>query len=298
MSEAHLNTTERPDSAALPAACRVCHPALKTDAAPVIFSSPHSGRFYPPAFLAQLKVPEMDLRRTEDAFIDELFAATVRHGATLIHATYPRSYVDLNRDANELDRQMFEDGLPRTAGRPTPHVRAGLGSLPKIGAAGQQIYATRLSRAEGRDRLTRIHDVYHATLQAELETQRAKTGQVLLIDCHSMPSQQVGRKNLPDVILGDRFGSSCAPGLTLTVEKALRSQGLSVSRNAPYAGGYTTRRYGRPQSGQHALQIELNRGLYLDEQRVEKSAGFERLKDALEPTIAAIIAFSQTPLEP
>jgi len=275
-------------SGRLPAACEMVY--SEQGQAPVLFASPHSGRHYPDDFLSCICVPEIDLRRTEDAFIDELFSASVLQGAVLLKANYPRSYVDLNRSANELDHDMFSDGLPRPAGRPTAHVLAGLGCLPRISAAGAQIYAGKLRRAEGEARLTEIHDVYHHQLRSELKRMQNRSGHAILIDCHSMPSTQPGRKALPDIVLGDRFGSSCSPRLTHRVERSLRQSGLSLSRNAPYAGGYTTRTYGQPKYGVHALQIELNRRLYMDEETVEKSPDFPELKAILDQLISDIIS--------
>lgn len=253
----------------------------EADFAPVVFASPHSGSFYPSYFQDQLVVPLMDLRRTEDAFVDDLFDAVSRLGAFQIAGTHGRAFVDLNRDSRELDETMFRDGTPRTTGHQSARVRAGLGSLPRVGASGREIYGDRISREDGRMRLERIHDSYHDKLHATLERCKENYGDVVLIDCHSMPSSQSGRQNLPDIVLGDRFGSSCSPRLTSLVERRFRKIGLSVARNSPYAGGYTTRRYGRPRQGVHALQIEINRGLYMDEDTVEPQPAFGGLKEKL-----------------
>ncbi len=259
---------------------------------PVIFASPHSGQHYPETLKAKLQVPLADLRRTEDAFIDELYAQAVDKGMTVLRALYARSYVDLNRDARELDALMFSDGLPRAAGSPSARVRAGLGCLPRIGASGQEIYKDQITRQEGLFRLQHIHDQYHQALQDEIAALKLTWPETVLIDCHSMPSRQPGRRNLPDIVLGDRFGSSCSGKLTSRVERAFRREGLSVARNAPYAGGYTTRRYGRPRRGTHVLQIEINRGLYLNETRVETSAGYARLNEQLSRVIDDILIFA------
>lgn len=260
--------------------------------APALFASPHSGGLYPPDMQAQLQVPVMDLRRTEDAFVDELFASVPAKGAVLVSANYARAYVDLNRDARELDVSMFDDGVPRTCGLPSARVEAGLGCLPRIGASGREIYARKLSRAEGARRLDHIHDGYHGTLGAELERLKLDWSDIVLIDCHSMPSVQPGRAGLADIVLGDRFGSSCDGALTGVVERRFRHHGLCVSRNAPYAGGYTTRRYGRPRRGVHVLQIEINRALYMDEVSIEKTASFDALGAILADVIDDIIAYA------
>lgn len=256
--------------------------------APVIFASPHSGAHYPPSMRAQLSVPISDLRRTEDAFVDELYDAAPELGSVLLSGTYARAYVDLNRDARELDVEMFADGPPRTAGMPSARVKAGLGCLPKVGASGRPIYSAPISQQEGAFRLTHVHDRYHQALRAEIETLKQTWSDVFIIDCHSMPSRQPGRPNMPDIVLGDRFGSSCSARLTSMVERYFRRENLSVARNAPYAGGYTTRRYGRPRRGTHVLQIEINRGLYMDELKIKKSRGFQTLKRQLTGLVEGV----------
>ncbi|MBY9065789.1 N-formylglutamate amidohydrolase [Hyphomonas sp. WL0036] len=263
--------------------------APDSDLAPIVFASPHSGSLYPDQMVSALCVPLMDVRRTEDAFVDELFASAPTHGASLLSARYGRSVVDLNRDPHELDPTMFHDGPPRACALPTPRVEAGLGCLPKVGAKGEAIYARLLSREEGEQRLAGVHDIYHGQLAAMLETLRAAHGRALLIDCHSMPSVQPGRRNLTDIVLGDRFGSSCDPRLMNRLERVFRNHGLTVARNAPYAGGYTTRRYGRPRRGLHALQIEINRGLYMDEQMITRTSGFSQLRPVMDAVIQEMI---------
>lgn len=247
-------------------------------ARPLLFASPHSGKLYPTAMRAALTVPLIDLKRTEDAFIDEMFRPVTRLGGQVLAARYARAFVDLNRDAAELDPGMFADGTPRPCGLPGARVQAGLGSLPRVGASGRNIYAHRLSRAEGESRLTDVHDAYHARLKGELQALRSRFGAAFLIDCHSMPSVQPGRRGLAEIVLGDRFGSSCCGRLTSAVERAFRRLGYRVARNAPYAGGYTTRQYGRPRRGIHVLQIEIRRDLYMDETLVKKTAGFSSLQ--------------------
>ncbi len=259
---------------------------------PILFTSPHSGHEYPESMQRDLCVPLMDIRRTEDAFVDELFGEVPALGATFIAARYGRGFVDLNRDARELDPGMFSDGSPRTSGAPTARVEAGLGCLPRISAHGDQVYKRRLTKAEGERRLVDVHDAYHSTVQAELNALREAHGEAVLIDCHSMPSSQPGRRILPDIVLGDRFGSSCDTRLTGLAERTLRSMGYSVARNAPYAGGYTTRRYGRPRRGVHALQIEINRSLYMDEVRLRQHAGFETLKADITALCRALLDYS------
>lgn len=263
--------------------------APEKEGAPIVFASPHSGSLYPESMVSALCVPLMDVRRTEDAFVDELFANAPSKGAVLLAARYGRSVVDLNRDPNELDPAMFHDGPPRACALPTPRVEAGLGCLPKVGARGEAIYGRLLSKAEGEQRLSSIHDVYHQALTGLLDARRSLHGRALLIDCHSMPSVQPGRRNLSDIVLGDRFGSSCDPRLMNRLERVFRNHGLTVARNAPYAGGYTTRRYGRPKRGVHAIQIEINRGLYMDEQMVTRSSRFSSLRPVMDAAISEMV---------
>ena len=267
---------------------------LRADAvrAPVIFASPHSGKLYPKAMQALLCVPLVDLRRTEDAFVDELYQQATAQGTLQLLANYARGFVDLNRDARELDASMFHDGLPRTAGMPSARVKAGLGCFPRVGASGREIYANQICREDGQFRLDQVYDRYHQALQAEVENFKSNWSDIVIIDCHSMPSRQPGRSSLPDIVLGDRFGSSCSARLTSAVERRCRQEGLSVTRNAPYAGGYTTRRYGRPRRGVHVLQIEINRALYMNEMDVEKSIGFGRTHDQVSRIIEDIVDFA------
>lgn len=262
------------------------------DARPVIFASPHSGTEYPDRFRDCLRVPLLDLRQTEDAYVDRLFDTAPDYGAQLLKATYARSYVDLNRDPREIDPAMFNGDPPGPVAAPTVRVEAGLGCFPRIGARGESIYAKKLSTDEGRARLDHIHTPYHAALSTEIAALHQTFGCAILIDCHSMPSSQPGRPQLPDFVLGDRFGSSCTGQLTSLVERTLRALGFSVTRNAPYAGGYTTRRYGRPKRHVHALQIEINRRLYLDEATVNPIDEMASLSHQLGGLIEKITEFS------
>lgn len=242
---------------------------------------------------AGLRVPLMDLRRTEDAFVEDLFSDAPQAGGTLIYANYARGYVDLNRDARELDPGMFSDGPPRRVAVASPRVEAGLGCLPRIAARGEPIYASQLSRAEGEYRLAQVHDAYHACVRSTLNHYRDITGIGILIDCHSMPSRQPGRRKLADIVLGDRFGSSCDNRLTSLAERSFRDLGYTVSRNAPYAGGYTTRCYGRPKRNIHALQIEINRSLYMDEENVTISANYQNVKKDMASVSQSLSEFSR-----
>ena len=257
-----------------------------------VFSSPHSGRAYPPELLDRSRLDPLSLRRSEDAFVEELFAAAPGYGAPLIHADAPRAYVDLNRAPEELDPALIEgvraNGL-------NPRLAAGLGVIPRVVAEGVAIYDGKLPRAEAADRLRAVWRPWHDALTGLLEAARARHGFAVLIDCHSMPSDAVrtirrGEGPRPDVVLGDRFGAACAPWLTARCERAFIEAGLRCARNAPFAGGYITQRYGRPGRGVHALQIELDRSLYMDERTVSRSDRFDAFRAALDPVIAALAA--------
>ncbi len=255
-------------------------------AVPIVFASPHSGRDYPAELMDAAALDGSAIRRSEDAFVDALIAAAPGQGIALIAARYARAWIDLNREAYELDPAMFEDELPPFARARTARVAAGLGSIARVVGDGQEIYRRKLTFAEARRRIEGVHQPYHRALAGLLEETRRRHGRALLIDWHSMPSAAAGdggqgRKGC-DMVLGDRFGSACAPALTRLVERELEAMGYRVARNAPYAGGYTTEFYGRPGEGLHALQIEINRGVYLDETALEPSAGFARLKRDLE----------------
>lgn len=263
-------------------------------AAPLVFASPHSGRRYPASFIAESRLSSTMLRASEDAYVDELIGCAVAHGAPVVAARFPRALLDANRDPWELDAGMFDGPLPVWAKTRTPRVAAGLGAIPRVVADGAEIYRRRLPVSEAHRRIEKLHRPYHAAVERMLTEARARWGVGVLIDCHSMPSvggpqdKDKGRGRV-DIVLGDRFGSSCAPELVAAVETRLTAQGLAVARNSPYAGGWSTERYGRPDRGLHALQIEINRNLYLDEREVAPSSGFERLKTQLEAMIRDLI---------
>lgn len=243
--------------------------------APVVVASPHSGSLYPASFLSLAAVPLAALRRAEDAFVDELFAIAPNLGIPLLAARFPRSYVDANREPYELDPAMFEGPLPRPLNHRSSRVAAGLGMIPRVAANGEPIYRTRVSSDEIELRLSSCWRPYHAALTSLVEQTHRTFGSALLVDAHSMPSSASGvgprdRDHRVDIVLGDNHGEACAPYLVDWVERWLAGRGLRVQRNQPYAGGFTTQRYGRPDVGRHALQIEINRALYMDELRHEK----------------------------
>jgi N-formylglutamate amidohydrolase len=252
---------------------------------PLIFASPHSGRRYPRDLVASARVGMGSLRRSEDAFVDELFAGAAAHGAPILAAAVARAYVDLNRDPSELDPEMFSE--PPVAAMHSARVQAGLGAIPRIAGDGQEIYWRKLPGAEAERRLATVYRPYHAMLAALVGEARAEFGCAVVVDCHSMPSTARGPQQ-PDIVLGDRFGAACHPSITALAEATLRRMGYRVSRNAPFAGGHTTQTWGRPFHKTHALQVELNRSLYLDERTMERSPGFRRVRDDMAKLAAVL----------
>jgi N-formylglutamate amidohydrolase len=258
--------------------------------APVVVASPHSGATYPADFLAQAALPVATLRRAEDAFVDELFRSAPALGMPLLAARFPRSYVDANREPYELDPGMFEGPLPRPLNHRTTRVAAGLGMIPRVAASGEAIYRGRVPSDEIEYRLETCWRPYHTALSMAVEQTYSVFGGALLIDAHSMPSLASGiglrdREQRVDIVLGDNHGEACALHVVDHVDRFLSAKGLRVLRNQPYAGGFTTQRYGRPALGRHALQIEINRALYMDEARHEKLPTF----GVLERLVAGLL---------
>ena len=263
----------------------------EAQSAPVVFASPHSGRDYAPEFVEQSCLDSTALRRSEDAFVDELFRAAPEFGAPLIRANFPRAYVDANREAYELDPRMFHGPLPDHVVTRSPRIAAGLGTIARVVANGEEIYAGTLSFSEAKARIEATHRPYHKALRSLIDDTRQAFGGCLLIDCHSMPSNVTGSKNdypLGDIILGDCHGTAAAPAMTALAEQLLKELGFSVTRNRPYAGGYTTRHYGRPRASVHALQIEINRALYLDEAAIEPRREMTEVSARLEDFMARL----------
>ena len=266
-------------------AVRVSYPAARTTA--YVFASPHSGRDYPASFLDACIPPRSVLRRSEDAYVDQLMDSAPRYGAVLMTAQFPRVYVDPSRAPDELDPAMFTDVPPGLIGPPTPRAAAGLGLVSRLAADGRPLYAESISYEVARQRIADCYTPYHQRLKAEIAASRALFGEAIIIDCHSMPSASARGA---DIVLGDRYGASCSRALVARAEAHFRDLGFAVVRNRPYAGGYTTEHYGRPASGVQALQVEINRGLYLDELAVAPARGFAPLRRTMEEWIARMSA--------
>jgi N-formylglutamate deformylase len=266
----------------------------------VVFNSPHSGRVYPSAFLIATKLDLATLRRSEDSFVDELFAGVVGRGHPLMRAHFPRCYVDVNREPYELDPRMFEDRLPSFANTRSMRVAGGLGTVARVVGDSQEIYGQRLCVDDAMRRIEALYKPYHRALRRLFTRVHREFGAAMLVDCHSMPSAAGSKDERPraDVVLGDRYGTSCAPAVAETAEAALRSLGYTTSRNKPYAGGFITEHYGNPAVGLHSLQLELNRALYMDERRYERSHDFAEVAADLETVADRLAAIPVEELRP
>jgi N-formylglutamate amidohydrolase len=247
--------------------------------APIIFNSPHSGSVYPDEFLSASRIDLPALRRSEDSFMDELIAGLSGRGFPTVSVNFPRSYVDVNREPYELDPRMFTGRLPSFANTRSMRVAGGLGTIPRVVGDGQEIYRERLSVDDALARIEVLYKPYHRALRRLINKAHQAFGTAVVVDCHSMPSIGVSRDEprRPDVVIGDRYGTSCAPLLADVIEETMSRLGYSVGRNKPYAGGFITEHYGNPASGLHTVQLELNRAIYMDERRRERSARFAQV---------------------
>ncbi len=259
---------------------------------PFIFASPHSGRSYPAGFVRQTRLDPLTLRKSEDAYVDELFTDVVEFGAPLLAARFPRAFIDPNRAPGEVDAAMFDGPVGCWVGPRTPRVAAGLGVIPRIVRDGVEIYPARLPAREALFRFEHFYRPYHAALAQLVSETRDSFGFAIVIDCHSMPPPLRGT----DIVIGDCYGESAAPALSADAHRTVTALGCSVARNAPYAGGYTTKLYGKPDAGVHALQIEVSRALYLDETTLEKTAGFARCRERLSCFARSLISKRWTEL--
>ena len=247
--------------------------------APMVFNSPHSGSVYPKEFLASSRIDLPALRRSEDSFMDDMIRDLAARGFGTVQVNFPRSYVDVNREPYELDPRMFTGRLPSFANTRSMRVAGGLGTIPRVVGDGQDIYRERLDVDDALKRIEILYKPYHRALRRLINGAHRAFGTAIVVDCHSMPSVGVSRDEppRPDVVIGDRYGTSCSPLLTDTVEDTLKQLGYSVGRNKPYAGGFITEHYGNPASGLHTIQIELNRAIYMDERRRERGPRFAQV---------------------
>lgn len=268
----------------------------------VVFASPHSGRDYPWSFLRKSVLDDVQIRSSEDAFVDLLLQDVPETGAPLISAKLPRAFIDLNRNVDELDAALIE-GVAKVVHN--PRVASGLGVIPRVVSSGRAIYRGKIPLSEAQRRIRDYWRPYHDSLGTLLHDNLRKFGQSILIDCHSMPGEAIdaiARQGVtrPEVVLGDRFGVSAAPEIVDRIEAAFRHAGFSVVRNAPFAGAFITQHYGRPSRGQHAVQVEIDRSLYMNEEKVEPNANFEEIKSLLTAVATEIadIGRRQRPQQP
>ena len=246
---------------------------------PVLFNSPHSGSTYPRAFLANSRLDMATLRRSEDTFVDDLFAGVVAQGYPLMRAHFPRCYVDVNREPYELDPRMFEGRLPSFANTRSMRVAGGLGTVARVVGDAQEIYDRRIPVDDALARIESLYKPYHRALRRLFTALHRDFDAAVLVDCHSMPSNAGIREERarPEFVIGDRYGTACVDVVADVTEQTLRELGYAVSRNKPYAGGFITEHYGNPAAGLHAIQLEVNRALYMDERRYVRSSGFARV---------------------
>lgn len=259
---------------------------------PYVFNSPHSGRYYPQSLMRATALSDLDIRRSEDVLVDDLFSSVVPLGAPLLAAQFPRAWLDVNREPYELDPKLFSERLPGHANIRSMRVVGGLGTVPRLVAENLPIYRKRPSLSEAMDRIEGLYRPYHAQLSKLMVASVARFGYAVLVDCHSMPSNgaKLEGSERPDVIVGDRYGTSCDGDISRELIRCFSDLGYNVTRNNPYAGGFITEHYGRPHKGLHAVQIEINRSLYLDERTLQPTAGYTALKQDIETVMQRLVS--------
>lgn len=262
--------------------------------APLVFDSPHSGTEYPADF--RYSCPLEILRMAEDAWVDELYAAAPEHGATLIGALFPRSYLDVNRDQADIDEALLDARWPGEV-RPSEKTRLGQGLVRRLAKPGLPVYDRKLSIAEMQARIRTYYEPYHEALQQALDRLHSKFGVVWHINCHSMPERGNEMSSDPgavraDFVLGDRDGTTCDAEFTDFVRRVLTGRGYEVKVNEPYKGVELVRRHGRPAENRHSLQIEVNRRLYMDEKRIIKNENFDKLAGDISHLVEALASFA------
>lgn len=263
-------------------------PSVRTTS--VVFASPHSGSDYPWSFVRRTVLDERTLRSSEDAFVDQLFDTAPQHGAPLLTAIAPRAWIDVNRSSEELDPALIE-GVRRTAHN--PRVASGLGVVPRVVANGRAIYRGKITRKEAKARIEEFWKPWHMALATLMSDSAALFGEAILIDCHSMPHEAIEtishpRGTRPEIVLGDRFGAAAGADVVDKIEAALRSAGLRVARNAPFAGAFVTQNYGRPARNRHVVQVEIDRSLYMNEQLVRPNNNFDAFKALIDRVVADV----------
>jgi N-formylglutamate deformylase len=264
------------------------HPSARSTS--VVFASPHSGRDYPWTFLRRTQLDKLAIRSSEDAFVDQLFDCAPQFGAPFLRAGAPRAFVDLNRGAEELDPALI-DGATRQGHN--PRIASGLGVIPRVVSGGRAIYQGKLPMAEAKRRVDLYWRPYHEMLRRELNAAHAQFGEAILVDCHSMPHEAMdviarGARKRPEVVIGDRFGASADREIVERIEAAFAAAGLTVVRNAPFAGAYIVQTYGRPSRQHHAVQVEIDRALYMNETMVRPNGNFNAFRRLMRQVVAEI----------
>lgn len=259
---------------------------------PYVFNSPHSGRHYPKTFVKSSRLKGADLRRSEDVLVDQLFSGVVEIGAPMLAANFPRAWLDVNREPFELDPKLFNERLPAHANIKSMRVSGGLGTIPRLVAENLPIYGQKPTLAEALSRIDTIYRPYHEMLRHLMAQSAVSFGYAVLVDCHSMPSAGAKSegKPRPDIIVGDRYGTSCSGEISREIMKRFDELGYSVTRNKPYAGGFITEHYGRPLKGLHAVQIEINRAIYVNEATFEPLPGFQALAQDITKVMSHVVS--------
>jgi len=261
----------------------------------VIFSSPHSGRDYPAAFLEASALDPLEMRSSEDAFVDLLFASAPVRGAPLLAARAPRAYIDLNRACDELDPGVIDRV---TDSAHNPRISAGLGVIPRVVANGRVIHRAKISLAEAEARIATVWHPYHAALRDLIAQSHSSFGEAIVIDCHSMPHEAIEAHSRPgtprpEVVLGDRYGAAAGREVVEYVAAAFAGAGLRVARNAPFSGAYIAQAYGHPSQHCHVVQIEIDRTLYMNEAAVTAGPDFAAFQALIAGVVAEIAALGR-----
>jgi N-formylglutamate deformylase len=255
----------------------------------VVFALPHSGRDYGVSFLNQSILDQLSIRSSEDAFLDQLIDGIEKYGAPKIIANAPRAFIDLNRSTDELDPALIS-GIKNNI--KNPRISSGLGVIPRVVSHGKEIYRGKLSFEQAQSRIKYYWKPYHTDLSNLLQRSQSVFGQSLLIDIHSMPHEAVSTQSSfikpPEIVVGDRFGMSSDPEFTNLVISILKQHEFRVAKNTPFAGAFITKHHGKVKKRIHALQLEIDRSLYMDEEKISPNSEFEKLKTRLFPALIQI----------
>lgn len=264
----------------------------------MVFASPHSGRFYSREFLRRSVLDDVQIRSSEDAFMDQLIAPATQFGVPILTATIPRAYLDLNRACDELDPAVVQ-GVRRRGHN--PRIASGLGVIPRVVANGRAIYSGKITLEEANTRIDRYWRPYHDRLGDLMAQTKQSFGRAVLVDFHSMPHEAVRAMthsglSRPEVVLGDRFGAAAHGDIVERIETIFLEAGLKVSRNTPFAGAYITQAYGHPSRGRHAVQVEIDRGLYMNEQHIRPNGNFDSFSKLMARIVEQIAQIGQQKL--